>query len=323
MAVVKKYEITEPWLDMHCALGEGPFWEEDTNTIRFVDLEKQKLFRVDVKAGPSSLTTVKDYDISISCTADIQDNPAEFVFAGKYGFGIASKSTGSYRWLRKVWSPAERAANKHEEYRGNDGAVDSHGRFWAGFMFDPLVSCWSSEGAVFRLNTDGSVDRPLNNITIPNGTAWNKSDNIMYFADSPEKTIYQFDYDAATGAISNRRPFWVVPEDKRYGEDVVPDGHCIDEEGHMWTALHGGGCVVRISPAGEVVAEIKVPTKQPTCPCFVGEELFITSAGGTSGDGGAPLDRYAGGCFKIDVGVRGLKRFTFKGGEIEEGGLGE
>jgi len=247
-----------------------------------------------------------------SCTADIQDNPSEFVFAGKYGFGIASKSTGAYRWLREVWSPAERAANKHEAYRGNDGAVDSQGRFWAGFMFDPLVSSWNSEGAVFRLNTDGSVDRPLSKITIPNGTAWNKSDDVMYFADSPDKTIYQFDYDAATGAIANRRPFWVLPEDKRYGEDAVPDGHCIDEEGYMWTALHGGGCVVRISPAGEVVAEIKVPTKQPTCPCFVGEELFITSAGGTSGEGGAPLDRYAGGCFKIDVGVRGLKRFKFK-----------
>jgi len=56
---------SQPWLDTHCALGEGPFWEEDTNTIRFLDVEMQKVFRVHVKAGPSSLTTVKDYDISI------------------------------------------------------------------------------------------------------------------------------------------------------------------------------------------------------------------------------------------------------------------
>ncbi|KAH9863079.1 hypothetical protein IAQ61_009354 [Plenodomus lingam] len=320
MAGVKKYEITEPWLDTHCSLGEGPFWEEDTNTIRFLDVEKQKVFRVDVNAGPSSLKTIKDYDISMGCTADIEGNPSEFVFAGKYGFGIANKTTGAYRWIRRVWSPTEIAASKHEKFRGNDGAVDSQGRFWAGFMFDPLVTSINSEGAVFRLNPDGSLDRPLSNISIPNGTTWNQKDDTMYWADSPDKTIYQFDYDPATGAISNKRPFFVMPKDNRYGERAVPDGHCIDEEGYMWTALHGGSRVLRISPQGEVVAEILVPTLQPTCPCFVGEELFITSAGGTSGEGGKPADKYAGGCFKIHVGVRGLKRFKFKGGEGIEGG---
>lgn len=320
MVAVAKYEITEPWLDTHCSLGEGPFWEEDTNTIRFLDVEKQKVFRVDVNAGPSSLKTVKDYDISMGCTADIEGNPSEFVFAGKYGFGIASKTSGEYRWIQRVWSPAEIASNKHEQFRGNDGAVDSQGRFWAGFMFDPLVTTMNSEGAVFRLNPDGTLDRPLSNIRIPNGTTWNHKDDTMYWADSPDKTIYQFDYNPATGAVTNKRPFFVMPEDNRYGERAVPDGHCIDEEGYMWTALHGGSRVLRISPQGEVVAEIMVPTLQPTCPCFVGEELFITSAGGTSGEGGKPADKYAGGCFKINVGVRGLKRFKFKGGEGVEGG---
>lgn len=88
----------------------------------------------------------------------------------------------------------------------------------------------------------------------------------------------------------------------------------------MWTALHGGWHVLRISPQGEIVAEIKVPTSQPTCPCFVGEELFITSSGGTSGENGGPVDEHAGSCFKIHVGVRGLKRFKFKGGAAIEGG---
>jgi sugar lactone lactonase YvrE len=161
-----------------------------------------------------------------------------------------------------------------------------------------------------------TLDRPLSNICIPNGTTWNKADNTMFFADSPDKTIYAFDYDPATGDVSNKRPFFTMPEDNRYGENAVPDGHCIDEEGYMWTALHDGGRVLRISPEGEVVAEVKVPTSQTTCPCFVGDELFITSAGG----GEKPVDEYAGSVFKINVGVRGLKRFKFKGGEKTEGG---
>ncbi|KAF1842250.1 SGL-domain-containing protein [Cucurbitaria berberidis CBS 394.84] len=321
MSGVKKYEITEPWLKLNCSLGEGPFWEEETNTIRFLDVEKCKVHRVNVDEGPSSHKVIKDYSgVSMGCTADIEGNDKEFIFAGKYGYGIANKESGDYRWIKKVWSEDEVTANKHEKFRGNDGAVDSQGRFWAGYMFDPLVSEWSSEGAVFRLNPDMSLDRPLSNITIPNGTTWNKKDTTMYFADSPFKTIYQFDYDPATGAVTNKRPFFVMPEDNRYGKDAVPDGHCIDEEGYMWTALHGGSHVLRISPKGEIVAEIKVPTAQPTCPCFVGEELFITSAGGTSGPDGSPADEFAGSCFKINVGVRGLKRFKFKGGEQVEGG---
>lgn len=258
--------------------------------------------------------------IFLRCTADIEGNPKEFIFAGKFGFGIANKETGEYRWIKKVWSPEEISANKHEKFRGNDGAVDSQGRFWAGFMFDPLVSEWSHEGAVFRLNPDGSLDRPMSNIQIPNGTTWNKNDDTMFFTDSPEKTIYQFDFDPKTGEIKNRRPYFVMPKDNRYGEDAVPDGHCLDEEGFMWTALHGGSHVLRISPQGEIVAEIKLPTSQPTCPCFVGEELFITSAGGTSGENGTPADEFAGCCFKINVGVRGLKRFKYKGGDQIEGG---
>ncbi|KAL6703692.1 rRNA-processing protein cgr1 [Coniothyrium glycines] len=315
MSEVKKYEITEPWIKSFCSLGEGPFWEEDTNSIRFLDVEKCKVFRIDLNAGPQSFKTIKNYDISMGCTADIEGNTKEFIFGGKYGYGIADKQTGEYRWIKKVWSPEEITANKHEKFRGNDGAVDSQGRFWAGFMFDPLVSEWSYEGAVFRLNADGSLDRPIDNIQIPNGTTWNKNDDTMFWADSPTKTIFQFDYNATTGEISNKRPFFVMPKDNRYGEDAVPDGHCIDEEGYMWTALHGGSHVLRISPQGEIVAEIKVPTSQPTCPCFVGEELFITSAGGTSSENGGPVDEFAGCCFKINVGVRGLKRFKYKGGE--------
>jgi sugar lactone lactonase YvrE len=57
--------ILQPWLDTRCSLGEGPFWEEETNTIRFLDIEKQKLMRVDLNKGPSSLKTVKEHDISM------------------------------------------------------------------------------------------------------------------------------------------------------------------------------------------------------------------------------------------------------------------
>ncbi|ORY09203.1 SMP-30/Gluconolaconase/LRE-like region-domain-containing protein [Clohesyomyces aquaticus] len=317
---VKKYKITEPWIKLNCSLGEAPFWEEQTNTLRFLDVEQQEIHTVDLSIGPSSHKLVKKTDISMGCTADIEGNDHEFVFGGKFGYGVCNKKTGEYRWIKKVWNEEEVKDDKPNRMRGNDGAVDSQGRFWVGFMNDPLVAKIVDEGAVFRLDPDLSLHRPLKNITIPNGTTWNAIDTTMYFADSPFRTIYKFDYDPSSGAVTNRRPFFTMPEDNRYGENAVPDGHCIDEEGYMWTALHGGSAVLRISPEGEIVAEIEVPTQQPTCPCFCGEDLVITSAGGTSGPDGKGVDEFAGSVFKINVGVRGLKRFKFKGGVAIEGG---
>ncbi|PVI00736.1 hypothetical protein DM02DRAFT_526409 [Periconia macrospinosa] len=319
MVEVKKYEIKEPWLKLSCSLGEAPFYEEATNTLRFLDVEQRKIHSVSL-TSPTTHKIIAETADSMGSTADIEGNTTEFIFGGKYGYGICNRNTGAYRWIKKVWSPSEVAAGKPEKFRGNDGAVDSAGRFWMGFMFDPLVTSLNSDGAMFRLHPDGTLHRPLDHITIPNGTTWNKQDNIMYLTDSPHKTIYQFDYDPITGDISNKRPYFVMPADNRYGDDAVPDGHCIDEEGYMWTALHGGSHVLRISPEGEIVAEIKVPTQQPTSPCFCGEELLITSAGGTGGEGGKGVDEFAGSLFRIHVGVRGLKRFKFKGGVAVEGG---
>jgi sugar lactone lactonase YvrE len=57
--------VSQPWLRLNCSLGEGPFWEEDTNSLRFLDVEKQKVHRVDLNVGPSSHKVIKEYDISI------------------------------------------------------------------------------------------------------------------------------------------------------------------------------------------------------------------------------------------------------------------
>ena len=127
----------------------------------------------------------------------------------------------------------------------------------------------------------------------------------MYFADSTTQNIYAFDFDSASGSISNKRVFFSTVD---MGEDAVPDGHCIDEEGYMWTAIHGKGKVVRVSPEGKVVAEITLPTPSVTCPTFVGEDLFITSAGGDESDPSS----LAGSAFKVHVGVEGAKLHRFR-----------
>lgn len=70
--------------------------------------------------------------------------------------------------------------------RFNDGAVDSHGRFWAGAMNDPKIQSPGPEGVLFRLDPDLSLHRMLSPVTIPNGIGWNQANDTMYLTDSPD-----------------------------------------------------------------------------------------------------------------------------------------
>lgn len=62
----------------------------------------------------------------------------------------------------------------------------------------------AGKGSLFRL--DGrKLTRIFPNTNISNGIAWTKDNKTMYFNDSGDRVIYQFDYDLDTGEISNNR----------------------------------------------------------------------------------------------------------------------
>lgn len=174
-------------------------------------------------------------------------------------------------------------------------------------MIDPRKDpAWTAAtNTLSRLSPDLSLTPILHDASIPNGCSWSLDEKTMYWTDSGRFTIYAFDFDGATGAISNQRDFFVWPvQDGSQG----PDGHAMDEEGYLWVAIFGAGKVVRVDERGEVVAEVLVPgAGKVTCPCFVGTELWVTSIG-EDGDG-----KYAGGLFKVDVGIRGREKYVWKG----------
>lgn len=173
--------------------------------------------------------------------------------------------------------------------RANDGAVDSRGRFWIGTMTDQTVVTTGFKpngayelaivqdqanarlqekeatdgrknfflGTLFRYDLDGSLHTIIENVTIPNGISWSLDDKIMYWTDSETKSIYAFDFDPESGAVSNQRVFFKTKEG-------VPDGHAQDVHGNLWVAVWGSWKVLRISPEGVVTGVVNVPTRCPT-----------------------------------------------------------
>ena len=190
--------------------------------------------------------------------------------------------------------------------RLNDGAVDSRGRYWAGAMNDPKVTGFTDEGVLFRLDPDLKLHRMIENVTIPNGIGWTKDDKIMYFIDTPTMNIFKFDYSIDTGELSDKKVFF------HYEGEGGPDGFVLDSEGYLWTAICGGGKVLRISPEGKIVGEIFLPTRMISCPGFAGEDLFVTSAEEEDPDKYPESVKYAGSLFRVNVGVSGTQLHKFK-----------
>lgn len=143
MAGIKTWTVTEPYLNIHCGLGEGPYYEASTNTLRFVDIKKRRLHTVDLSAGPDSLKTLQ-FDIPVGVTADIEgvDPSKKILIGGKDGVYVLDRVTEKWELLKRFYDTEE----KDERLRSNDGAIDPQGRFWIGTMNDFWVGPPQAEG---------------------------------------------------------------------------------------------------------------------------------------------------------------------------------
>ena len=104
--------------------------------------------------------------------------------------------------------------------------------------------------------------------------AFSPCGKTFYFSDSRSQLVEAFDYDVASGAFSNGRPF------VRFTGDEHPDGACTDADGGVWIAVVNGSRVERRRPDGTLDVVVRLPVSRPTMPMLGGRDgrtLFITS----------------------------------------------
>ena len=196
------------------------------------------------------------------------------------------------------------------DVRLNEGRTDPAGNFWVGSMRNnvnrdgSLRDANGSVGKLYRVATTGASSVWREGIGISNTMCWSPDRRQFYFGDSLANTIYSYDWDPESSAISNERPFF-----KNFARGC-PDGSVVDSQGYLWNCRFGGGCVVRVAPNGQIDRVIEMPIRNPTTCTFGGEglrTLFITSAAILSGSG----DTLAGGLFELTVDEGGLPESRF------------
>lgn len=165
---------------------------------------------------------------------------------------LGQRDAAGLQIVQRLGQPA--AGRAEVPLRMNDAVADPHGRFWAGAMTydgDP------GDGFLLRLDPDGSILIMLEELAIPNGPAFTADGATMYLAETTTGWIRRFPVDPATGDLGPGEKFVHVSEGG-------PDGMTVDAEGCLWSAVWGGSCLHRYSPAGELLERIEVPVRQPT-----------------------------------------------------------
>jgi sugar lactone lactonase YvrE len=284
----------EQFTDVCTYHGEGPIWDSVAGMLRWVDMLNGDILTM----APDG--SISRQHVGTIAAAMRPRAGGGLVVAVEHGF-LLIDGDGQ--------AGPEQTAFTDPTIRMNEGGVDRQGRFFCGSMpYDQD----GPRGAFYRFSPDGSIREVFGAVTISNGVAWNAAGDTMFYIDTPTHRVDVFDYDAAVGLPSGRRPLVHVDPDHGTPQGA-PDGMALDAEGGLWVAIFGGHAVHRYTPQGQLDQVVELPPSQVTACAFGGpdlDELFITTSRENLPDDAEPQ---AGALFHVQPGVRGLPLGTFVG----------
>ena len=277
-----------------CSVGEGPVWDVQSQRLYWIDILQKNVHCLDPSTGTTQTWTVPNI---IGSMAIRKGGGAIVALAN--GVHTLDFASGECRMLAS--SP-----DLNEQVQLADGKVDRRGRFIVGSSDRGMKE---ARGKLYALDPGATALRQIDaDIFLANGPCWSPDDKLFYHADSIRKLIYAYDYDLATGTLSNRRPF---ASTENLGG--IPDGATVDAEGHVWSAICEGAKLVRFRPDGSIERMVEMPLKLPGSVMFGGpdlDKLFVPTL--SPAFLGRPADPLDGSTFVIEgLGIRGLPEPRF------------
>jgi D-xylono/L-arabinono-1,4-lactonase len=295
--------------DTRCEVGEGPLWHPDEACVYWVDALVGRLYRFNPESGRTDLVDTGEPIGGLTLQTD--------------GALLLLGSRGSVRIWRngRVERTILAQMPGGEGTRFNDAIADP-----VGHVFSGLLATRDADGRIlrsgtlYRIGLDGQPVAVVDGLGTPNGMAFNAAGDGMYATDTliGTQTIWRWDFDQRTGALSNRAVFLQTALD---GSEGRPDGMTVDADGRIWTALWEGGAVLCLAEDGTRLGRIRLPARRVSSLTFGGSdyaEMYVTTGGGqdraTYGSG-------AGALFRVRVpGVRGVPEHRSRVGlSVSEG----
>jgi len=279
-------------LDVKNRLGECVLWDARESAVLWTDIESSLFWRWSFADGEPQSFPLPERLGSFALT----DTAGTYLGAFESGFALFTPSENEFQLMAPV-------SAKHKHLRMNDGRVDRQGRFWAATMAEQDPVGDEPWGTLWRHDGGSQATASLSGFKIPNSLCWSRDGGTMYFADSPQNTIWRYAFDSHSGPVGD--PVIFAQTDKT----VHPDGSCIDSEDHLWNAQWGAGEVVRYRPDGSIERRINLPASQPSCVAIGGPNLdilFVTTARVDLTEEQLMKQPLAGALFAYQIDIKGI-----------------
>lgn len=256
-------------LEARDIVGESIVWSSAERALYWVDIGGKRIHRLEIASLRHDTWKTPDFPTSIGMRKD--------------GGFIVGLCRSVCRW-RPDGAFETFAVPEPDlpDNRLNEGRVAPDGSFWVATMQNNLNADGSPKdmdrqsGALYRIAPSGAIKQLTANVYgITNTMGWTR-DGRFLFADTLANEIYNFAYDAAAHALSDRR---TIVKDFARG---LPDGSCLDADDHLWNCrVAGGSAVAQFDKSGKLLQLVDLPVSWPTSCTFGGADLttlFVTSA---------------------------------------------
>lgn len=281
-------------LDSHALLGESPLWSPHEGVLYWLDCLQPAIHSFNPQTAANKSTILNQIVTSISLYSE-----NSLLVTVEEGYAFANLLTGSLTLIGNPYA--------HQAVIFNDGKCDREGRFWSG----TAAKDWQSPiGALFQLSADLKFKPMDKGFILSNGIGFSPDNKYLYFSDSSAHTIYRYDFDLSSGAITNKKAFIIIPD-----SEGLPDGMTVDAQGNLWVAMWDGWSINRYDPQGKKIDSIKLPIPRPTSVAFGDRDLstlYITSARIGLSEEQLKLSPLSGSLFAMQTSFKGLPEPYFK-----------
>lgn len=264
--------------------SEGPVWVKKGGFLLFSDAPQNTIFKWEENEGiteflePSGYTGILPYSGEPGSNGLIINNKGELV-ACEHGDRRISRmplSFGGKVMVADKWN-GKRFNSPNDIVQATNGIY---------YFTDPPYGLPEQENSetreidafgVFKIDTDGTVDMVVDNLSRPNGLALSPDEKILYVNQSDGNAPYIMAYNIQDdGSLDEGTIFFDATELRKEGLVGSLDGLKVAKDGTIFSTGPGG--VLIITPEGKLLGRIE--TGQLTANCTWGNDgsvLYMTA----------------------------------------------
>lgn len=240
---------------------EGPVFDAAGN-LYVTDVPWGRVFRIDERG---------DWELVV----EYDGEPNGMKFMDARTLLIADYAKGLLRLdVRSGALTSHLLRRRSEGFKGlNDLIFDARGNLF--FTDQGQTGLHDPSGRVYRLAPDGKLDLLLSNVPSPNGIAFSPDGQVLYVAVTRGNCVWRGPLNP-DGSLTKVGQFFTS-----YGP-VGPDGLAVDEQGRLFVANPGLGCVWMLDALARPLTVFCGPVGSSTTNLAFGgpdrKTLFVTDS---------------------------------------------